>query len=360
MRRRHRGRKPRVVTTTAGEVRLSRVYFECPVCLDGGYALDERLGVAGRYSPQAQRLICLAAASWSYDVSAERLAELCGLNVSDTTIRELAQQHGAAANTWLREEPAAVRSFREATGDVEFSTDGTCVNTTEGWREMKVGLFAKRARGVAARPEEWDTRVLPPPKVRVAFAAVEDSQAFGQRWHAWRRRLGLADTSGVTVLADGAKWIWEEQRRHLPHAAGVLDVFHALEHIAGTGQALHADAAAIAAWTAAGRAALLHGGWRGITEHIARRLPQPTVLQQAAIDQLLDYLAPHQHHLNYAERLAQGRSIGSGQIEGACKNLIGRRLKQTGARWRVRRVNRMAGLCCLLYSHQWKTYWESA
>ena len=36
------------------------------------------------------------------------------------------------------------------------------------------------------------------------------------------------------------------------------------------------------------------------------------------------YLGNHVSHLNYAERLREGRSIGSGQIEGACKNLIGR------------------------------------
>ena len=42
------------------------------------------------------------------------------------------------------------------------------------------------------------------------------------------------DASGVTVLADGAKWIWEEQRKHLTHAEGVLGVFHAVEHVAAT------------------------------------------------------------------------------------------------------------------------------
>jgi hypothetical protein len=62
-------------------------------CQAGGYLADERLGLCGRYSPNAQRLICLAAGSWSYDVSAQRLEELCGLRVSDTTIRECAQQH---------------------------------------------------------------------------------------------------------------------------------------------------------------------------------------------------------------------------------------------------------------------------
>ena len=72
----------------------------------------------------------------------------------------------------------------------------------------------------------------------------------------------------------------------------------------------------------------------------------------------MPYLAAHACHLNDAQRLAEGRSIGSGQIEGACKNMIGRRLKQTGARWRVRRVNRMAGLCSLMYSNHWNTYWN--
>ena len=38
-------------------------------------------------------------------------------------------------------------------------------------------------------------------------------------------------------------------------------------------------------------------------------------------------------------------AIGSGLIEGACKNLVGRRLKQTGAPWRLSRANRMATIC---------------
>ena len=46
-------------------------------------------------------------------------------------------------------------------------------------------------------------------------------------------------------------------------------------------------------------------------------------------------------------------------VEGAAKNLIGRRLKQTGARWRVENVNQMAELCCLTYSDHWDLYWAS-
>ncbi|MGL6193919.1 MAG: hypothetical protein ACRC2T_03765 [Thermoguttaceae bacterium] len=47
-------------------------------------------------------------------------------------------------------------------------------------------------------------------------------------------------------------------------------------------------------------------------------------------------------------------------IEGACKNLVGRRLKQTGACWELGRVNRMGVLCAILYGDQWKAYWKTA
>jgi len=358
--RRHRGRKARILTTVAGEVRLSRVYFECPRCLDSGYALDDRLGIDGRYSWEAQRLICLAAASWSYDISSERLEELCGLKISDTTIREISQQHGARANEWMRTDPEAARAFREARGDAEFTTDGTCVNTTGGWREMKLGIFSKRERGEPATPAEWATRTLPAPHVRLAFSAIEKSEDFGRRWKAWRKRLGLPDASAISVLADGARWIWEEQQNHLHGAEGVLDVFHALEHIAEVSKVRHPDDhAAATAWLDQARQVLLEQGWSGIDAFVQQGWPERSAAEQSAINALRNYLAPHQHHLNYAQRLELGQSIGSGQVEGACKNHVGRRLKQTGARWRTRRVNRMAGLCSLLYSHQWTPYWTA-
>ena len=40
--------------------------------------------------------------------------------------------------------------------------------------------------------------------------------------------------------------------------------------------------------------------------------------------------------------------------------MIGRRLKQTGARWKVDRLNEMAVLCSAHYSDLWKKYWMQA
>ena len=44
--------------------------------------------------------------------------------------------------------------------------------------------------------------------------------------------------------------------------------------------------------------------------------------QLEAVDSLLEYLRNNAERLNDRERLAAGRAIGSGLIEGACKRLF--------------------------------------
>jgi hypothetical protein len=78
------------------------------------------------------------------------------------------------------------------------------------------------------------------------------------------------------------------------------------------------------------------------------------------VAELTAYLEPHRDHTAYCRRLREVRSIGSGMVEGGCKTAIGLRLKQTGARWKVRRVEHMAALGCLCYGEQWDAYWKKA
>src|SRR2546423_148444 len=80
--------------------------------------------------PAAQRPLCLAGASWSFDRAAALLKEFCGLSACDNTVRRACHERGGAVRPWQRDSPAAARAFREAGGDVEFQTDGTSVNTT--------------------------------------------------------------------------------------------------------------------------------------------------------------------------------------------------------------------------------------
>jgi hypothetical protein len=349
------------VLTAVGAVTLRRVYFVCRRCRLGDHPLDVRLGVTDSTSHQAQRLLCLAGSSWSFDRASHHLREMCGLSVSDNKIREVCQRHGTAAAAWQREAEESHQGFRQASGDIEFGTDGTTVNTTQGWREMRLGIFSKRQRGEPATADNWQERKLPLPQGRLAFAAIEKSDRFGARWGQWSRRLGIRDTSQITVLADGASWIWEEVRMHFPGAAGVLDIYHALEHVSDAAKKICGEGTArCRRWIASLRNDLLSGGWPAIRKRLGnawRRTKRRS--HRKTLQSLSSYLGKHRQHLEYAARLSEGRSIGSGQVEGACKHVIGRRLKQTGARWCVRRVNRMANLCCLAYSDHWDLYWAS-
>ena len=305
--------------------------------------------MTGFVSPAAQRLLCLAGASWSFDRASAHLKEFCGLAACDNTIRRVCHEHGGAMRDWQRDDPAAGGRFRAAAGDVEFQTDGTMVNTTAGWREMRLSVFAKRGRGwPAAGAADWDQRGLPAPHARVIQAGIRTGDQLGPGWRRMAGRLGLRDATAVTVIADGAKWIWAQAAKALPGAAGVLDIYHAGEHLWAAGRAVLGEGtAACRAWVEARRATLLRSGAAGLLAELAG----------AGWSDWRGYFEPHLGHTDYAARLAEGRSIGSGLVEGACKQVVGRRLKQTGARWKVRRVERMASLCAVQASDQWDAYW---
>jgi len=340
--------------TAAGEVTLRRVYFACRGCGTRAHALDDRLGVQGVLTPNAQRLLCLAGAGHSFEKAARQLREFSGLVVCDNTVRKACDRHGGLMRAWQREDPEASRAFAKAEGDIEFQTDGTSVNTTGGWREIRLSLFAKRERGEPVTDlDAWPGERLPAPRARVAFAGLKASEALGPQWRRAATRLGIKRTASITVLADGAKWIWNQVAKSLPGAEGVLDFYHLVEHVTAAAAVLHGEGTTAAEeWAGRVRRRLLASGGEATLAGL-KAGPE-------AVDGLIAYLEPHAGHTDYPRRLREGQSIGSGMVEGSCKTVVGLRLKQTGARWRVRRVERMASLCCLAYGNQWDAYWKKA
>lgn len=348
--------------TAAGAVKLRRVYFDCGRCAAGAYAADAQLGIEGSHTRQARRLLCLAGTSWSFATASANLREMCGLQVAANTVRNVCQAEAGQVEHWQANAPQATAPYAKARGEIEFFTDGTCVNTTEGWKEMRLGVFTKRPRSTPAGPDQWEQRALPSTTARYVFAAIEPADAFAARWPSVASRLGVRGNRRIDVVADGARWIWDRVAFHWSAAVGTLDIYHALEHIAAAGKALHGEATTAACrWTAQARDALLRDGHSGLQALLAEsQLIAVRAVQRRGLAALGHYFQSHAAHLNYAQRLVEGRVIGSGQVEGACQHWIGRRLKQTGARWRIDRANRMASLCALKYSDQWQTYWSSA
>jgi hypothetical protein len=253
--------------------------------------------------------------------------------------------------------PAAA-AFAAAAGDFEFLTDGVFVPTRCGWRELKLALFQRRERGEPADAARWATRDLPAPAASAAFARLEGCDEFAARWRGWAARLGLPDTAGLTVVADGAAWIWAAAAEQFPGAAGVLDVFHACEHVGSAAAALFGEGSAdAAAWRERVRDRLLADGWPGLCDALAPTLGGPLgEAGREAVDGLVSYFAAHTERLGYAGRLASGRSIGSGAVEGLARR-TGERLKVSGRGWLERSVDPMAALVCAVNTAEWDALW---
>jgi hypothetical protein len=340
---------------------LNRLSLVCPACGDSTSPLDDRLGIDGFLAPQAKRLVCLAGVSWSFDKASDMLNDFCGLRVSDWVVRNACHSCAADVSAWRAESPEATAAFADAPGEWEFQTDGTFVNTFSGWREVKIGIFAKRQPGDPATPAEWDDRELNRPSARWTFAEVAGCDSFAAQWRPTAARLGLTDPAELTVIADGAAWIWCAATEQFPSSRGLIDIYHACEYLSAVGRATFGDGTPeAAAWLEVARAKLLGDGWHGwcgVAGELLAERDTPTA--RAACEATTEYFAGHTEHLGYFKRLARGQTIGSGMVEGACKQVIGRRLKQTGARWRVDRLNRMAELCCTCYSDCWDAYWAT-
>lgn len=321
---------------------MTRRHFRCPRCREAGYTTDPLLGLEGYLSPRVLRLACRLAADRSFEVAAERLHECCGVVASGETLRRHCTATGAAVADGMRTAPQAAEPFRHAAGEVEVQVDAGKVNTTAGWRDRKVLGFAKRPLGPAATPEQWGTRELPRPTARVVLADIEGIDTFRRDWRGWADRLGVGSGSSVSVLGDGAEWIWNAADAPFPECREVLDVYHALEYVSAAAKGLYGDGTDPArASYESGRSALLSGGWSGVCAWVADELGrEDTPARRNAVEGLIGYLAPHLGRVGYAERLAQGRSIGSGMIEGTIKTL-GLRMKARGARWVERNAEHM-------------------
>lgn len=364
---RFKGLSPKTLITPVGDVRIERRYYACPHCAEKRLPWDDWAGLGDDHlTPHARRMAVLAGGSWSYDMASVRLRELCGVRISDATIRKVTDAAGQRATQWQKQ-PAATQTVRSAAGNAEFYTDGTSVNTREGWREIRLGIFAARAAGAPAKPTEWATRQLPRPAARLAIAGLQSADEFAAGWRELIRALGWDDGRPVTALADAAKWIWKRVAEHLPSGECVLDIFHVSEHLHDCGKVLHGEHTPAARQWAEQRLLQLieHGPMRFLesleTERAALRGGSRAVqAKRRALNALADYLRPHVDGLWYASRLARGLPIGSGLVEGAAKTIVGRRLKINSARWLPQRAENVAALCCLLYSDQWEAFWNPA
>jgi hypothetical protein len=304
-------------------------------------------------------MVVLAGSRCSFDEASQTLKELSGLQISNDLVRRVCDQEGKAMQQWMNQSSEPAKAFAAAEGEVEFSTDGLKINTVDGWREIRQSIFSKRPPAAAATADQWDKRPLGEPTVRIAICGIAHCDRIGSSWQRLAKMLGLAKDLDLSVIADGAKWIWDQAAKRFkgPDVQWVVDVYHLMLYLFAVVAAQGAEAAK--EWVGQRVIELIEMGGPRFIEHLKQTGP-PDLTAVDAWNKLLNYLEENRDSLWYGRRLEEGLPIGSGLIEGAGKNTLARRLKINNARWRVTRAEKMGAIRCLQYSRLWEAYWDSS
>jgi hypothetical protein len=195
------------------------------------------------------------------------------------------------------------------------------------------------------------------PRSTVFTGAIEEAAAFGQRMYAETVRNGLFLAKRVVVLADGAEWIKNLALTQFPMARRIIDLYHAKEHVAALSKALFAKPAQADEYREYWWTLLLDGDIETILEQAHKRMPRNPKANKDALREI-NYLKNNIEQMRYAQFRNEGIFIGSGVIEAGCKNIIGKRLKQSGMEWTIRGANDIIALRCATLCNRFTDYWE--
>lgn len=304
-------------------------------------------------------MVWLAASVPSYAAAAEVFERIARRAVPASSIWAETQVQGERMKDYLQQEQAAVGVERvvlpPAGADHDrplgVSLDGGKINIRgEGWKEFKAGAVFD----LVATPEldretgEWLDAVH---GVNMLYRAVLGSvEEFGFSLWALAVACQVPQAADVSVVADGADWIWNLVADLFPDSVQIVDWYHATEYLARAAEALFpTDADAAQRWQTQRRDDLFLGQIHKITEP----------LERAGLTTQADYFHKHARRMQYHEFHEQDRPLGSGTIESGIKRFK-HRLSGPGMRWSRPAAERMLVLRAAVMSGTFDQLWQLA
>jgi hypothetical protein len=357
------------VLTAVGAIDLGRHHGYCKDCKQPQFPADGLLGISGWLTCRARSMADRAGIHDPFRQAEVLLHELAGWSIGAETVRRYCHQDAARARESRAKRQALPEQFRQAQGQGrELHVDAGKVNTPGGWRDVKVAVFAARERGEPATSEDHEQRDLPAPAVRSVVAEIEEAQVFGRRCRDEAVRLGVLSAvegvrvlvAGLSVLGDGAEWIWNLAGQIFVGAAQALDVYHGCEQMAKAGRAALGEEG-LEGWLDTARGKLVGDGYAGVCEVIAELAADAQKCQRLGTTAaaVLNYFCGHRDRLGYAARLRRGQVIGSGLVEGTIKQRVNVRMKRSGARWLPKHVGPFVELLSMADGPEWSEFWAS-
>lgn len=324
------------------------------------------------------RVAYTALQTGSYE-KASQVAAQWGTAVPPSTVHRTARRAGRRAEkqTAARVQAVMEDDTPERPGTKRKSAPFSLILMMDGWmvRERGEQWGLKPPEAEASRVEwheikgavlfrvEDQTRKSSGRGMLVRKYAVTwrgDAAEFGRRVYAEAMRRGLEEAGRLFVVADGGVWIWNLADEHFHQAQGVLDFYHAVEHLGAVAQAIHDDPAAARAWVEPLAHQLKHGGEAGVLnglEDLLKLIPELNEEDAQTLSREVKYFETHREHLHYERVGRQGCPIGSGAMESFCGQMQGR-FKRPGQFWTVEGESDLLALDLALRNDDWDALWE--
>ena len=346
---------PRTVTARAGEITVRRTRGFCAKCRKWRVAADTALGLTDTagYSPSVQEMTALLASKMPVAEASLVLERLTGLKVPRATLdREARRQGGRAQRVRqaLDRQPAAPP---RPPGQWELLLEPyQMILQIDAWniRERDAWGRTAKCRRRGTEPERWhwvytgtcfrldhrgQTAGGRPVITERGFAATRGGiAALREQLHGEARRRGLGQAAAALVIADGAVWIWRLADDRFPGARQRLDFYHAVQHLAAVGHALHGEnRAQLQAWLQPLVRQLKNGSAVKVVRQLETVLATlPAGPARATVQTELNYFHEHQARMDYRAARRKGEPIGSGAIEATCRQYQCR-FKRPGQFW---------------------------
>ena len=206
-------------------------------------------------------------------------------------------------------------------------------------REVKLGVFFTQDKldkdGYPVR-DRATTSII---------ATFEPAATFGNLVRAEGIRRAADHVRQLTILGDGAAWIWGIATSKFPEATQIVDLYHVREHLHSLTRSLefmlldHKEE-----WLAARLEDLDYGDIDGI-EAAVRKYPLEGV-KKDEVEKELGYFLNNAPRMRYHWFRSRGLFVGTGVIEASCKTVVGQRLKQAGMHWTVAGADAIIALRC--------------
>jgi hypothetical protein len=354
--------RDKVIDTVLGPVTLTRAWYHCAACKRGLAPRDAELGVEdASISPGLRAMNDQAAAAGPFAKAARLLEVLAGVRLTVKRVERAAEASGTAAALAVGDRAGLITGRKlmplppsPLPDKLYAAIDGTGVPVTaketarrdgkgdDGrarTREVKLAVFFTQ--------DKLDARGYPvrDPGSSSYIATFEPAHAFAGLVEAEGIRRSARHVRQLTILGDGATWIWGIAGSKFPEATQIVDLFHAREHLHDLARVLEfilGDRKDD--WLTARLEDLDYGDIDGICA--AARAYSLAGVKKDELDTALGYFENNAPRMRYHWSRSRGLFVGSGAIEAGCKSVIGQRLKLSGMHWTVEGANAIATLRC--------------